>query len=327
MKGVGEGPVEEILSERSSKGIFDSVFDLMRRLDLRQLNKKVLESLALGGAFDSFSDIHRAQYFEPSEEGKYSSFIEHLLRYGQAHQHERQQSVMSLFGETQEVTIPEPLVPSCEPWPLIATLEKEKEIVGIYISGHPLDDYEKEEEHYANTTIEDLEQKRGEVVKIAAVVQSVQHRVSKKGTGWGNFVLGDRTGSTELSLFSEDYAQHKSLLEPGAVVLVEGKYEERWGREGEFQLRISAVTLMEDVAKKRGKGVVLHVPIHALNADMIDRLHKLCMERRGPHPLRILLIEPQREVTMGFKSRKTVLADTDFLRQVEQMGLQYRMGA
>ena len=326
VKGVGEGPVGEILSERAKGGSFQSLFDLVRRLDLRQINKKVLESLALGGGFDGFDKLHRAQYFCPSEDGKYNSLLEHALRYGQAWQHQKSTAANSLFGATEETMVPEPEPTACQPWPLIEALEKEKEVVGIYISGHPLDDYEKEVEHFANCSIDELESRRGEAIRLAVVVQSVQHRTSKKGTGWGLFVVGDQTGSTEFALFSDDYLNFRPQLEPNQVVLIEAKYEERWGREGEFQLRIQEVTLMESVAQKRGKGVTLNVPVQLITQDLIDRLDRICNSFKGPHQLRLLLIEPHSETAMPFVSKRMVMANTDFLREVEALGVGYVMG-
>ena len=326
VKGVGEGPVEEILSERAKNGPYESLFGLVRRLDLRQINKKVLESLALGGGFDGFEGLHRAQYFCPSDDGKYGSLLEYALRYGQAWQHQKATAANSLFGATTETMVPEPDIADCAPWPLIEALDREKEVVGIYISGHPLDDYEKEVKHYSNCTIEDLETKKGEPIKLAVVVQSVQHRVSKKGTGWGLFVVGDQTATTEFALFSEDYQQFKHALEAGQVVLIDAKYEERWGREGEFQLRLNEVTMMEAVAIKRGKGITLHLPVQIISQDFIDRLDDLCKVHHGPHSLRLLLIEPHSETAMPFVSQRTVLANTDFIREVEGLGVEYVMG-
>jgi DNA polymerase-3 subunit alpha len=325
MKGVGEGPVDAILAERKN-GPFDSLFDMMRRLDLRAVNKKVLESLALGGGFDSFEGINRAQYFTPSDDGKYPTFIEHALRYGIAYQHEKSTAANSLFGGSGEIMVPEPEVPMAEPWPLIHQLDKEKEVVGIYISGHPLDDYEYEVKHHSNCLIDQLEMKKGEGVKLAVVVQSVQHRVSKKGTGWGLFVVADTSASTEFALFSDDYQTFKDKLEPGCVVLIDASYKERWGREGEFQLKLNEVTMMESVAEKRGKGVHLQVPIHLVDETWIGRLEEICNRHKGPHSLRFTLVEPERQIAMPFLSKRTVMADTDFLREVQGLGVVYEMG-
>ncbi len=320
VKGVGEGPVDAILSERKS-GAFVSLFDMMRRLDLRSVNKKVLESLALGGGFDSFSGINRAQYFTPSEDGKYPTLIEHALRYGQAYQHQKATAANSLFGATEETMVPEPDVPFAAPWPLIHQLDKEKEVVGIYISGHPLDDYEYEAKQFSTCNLEDLEDKRGDGVKLAVVVQSVQHRTSKKGTGWGIFVVADQTGATEFALFSDDYQSYKDKLEPGCCVLIEARYAERWGRAGEFQLQLSEVTMLESVAETRVKDVTLRIPIHLVDAEWIQRLEDLCAAHPGPHQLRLELIAPEREIVMPFVSSRTVMGDTDFWRGVEGMGV------
>ena len=326
VKGVGEGPVDAVMSERKEGGPFESLFDMMRRLDLSSVNKKVLEALALGGGFDGFEGLHRAQYFCPSEDGKYASLLEYALRYGQAWQHQKATAANSLFGATDETMVPEPDIAECEPWPLIEALDREKEVVGIYISGHPLDDYEKEVKHYANCTIEELDTKKGEGIKLAVVVQSVQHRTSKKGTGWGLFVVGDQTAATEFALFSEDYQQFKHALEAGQVVLIDARYEERWGREGEFQLKLNEVTMMEAVAEKRGKGVTVQLPVQMISPQLISRLEGICKTYHGPHAFRLLLIEPKSEVAMPFVSQHSILANTDFLREVEGLGLAYKMG-
>ncbi|MEO1713092.1 MAG: DNA polymerase III subunit alpha, partial [Bacteroidota bacterium] len=132
LKGVGEGPVEEILQERESSGHFLTVFDMMRRLSLRAVNKKVMESLALGGGLDCFGELHRAQYFTPSD--KFDTFLEHLVKYGNAYQNQKAQAVNSLFGDSDEIMIPEPKIPVAEDWALIEKLNREKQVTGIYIS-------------------------------------------------------------------------------------------------------------------------------------------------------------------------------------------------
>ncbi len=159
LKGVGEGPVEALMKERETKP-FISVFDMMRRLDLRSVNKKSMESLVLGGGLDLFPDIARAQYFAPS--GKYDTFLEHLLKYGNAYQAQKAQSVNSLFGDSEEIMIQEPDVPQVKPWTLIEKLTKEKDVTGIYISGHPLDDYRVEVENYTTCTLDRINDFKGQ---------------------------------------------------------------------------------------------------------------------------------------------------------------------
>jgi DNA polymerase-3 subunit alpha len=182
---VGEGPVEAILEEREQNGPYLGFFDMMRRVNLRAVNKKVLESLAHGGGLDCFEELHRAQYFAPSE--KFDTFLEHLVKYGQAYQSRRATASTSLFGDTEDMMVPEPKVPTAEPWPLIDKLNREKEVTGIYISGHPLDDYKAEVDSFTSCTLDELEKYNGRDLNIAGIVTEVKHRISKKGTGWGLF--------------------------------------------------------------------------------------------------------------------------------------------
>ena len=139
-------------------------------------------------------------------------------------------------------------------------------------------------------------------------------------------MVGDQTATTEFALFSEDYQEYKHLLEAGQVVLIDASYQERWGREGEFQLKLNEVTMMEAVAAKRARGVTLRVPVRVVDEAWIDRLEGLCREFKGPHELRLTLIEPEREIAMDFLCGREVLAGTDFLREVERMGVGYVMG-
>ena len=151
MKGVGEGPVSEILEERKN-GKFEDICDLVKRLNSKAANKKVMESLAYGGGFDCFENIHRKQYFTPS--GKYDTFIEHLLRYGNAHKAQIAEAATSLFGTSEDALIPKPPIPKCEEWGLVEKLNREKEVTGIFISGHPLDDYKTEIKYFCNAQLD-----------------------------------------------------------------------------------------------------------------------------------------------------------------------------
>jgi DNA polymerase-3 subunit alpha len=192
------------------------VFDVVQRLDLRSFNKKAMESLILGGGVDCFETIDRSQYFAISD--KHDTFLEHLLKYGNAYQNLQLQSVNSLFGDTSDVMMPEPTVPQAEPWSLIEKLTKEKEVTGIYISGHPLDDYRIEVENFTTCGLDRIENFKGQKVNIAGIITQAQHRVNKKGNGWGLFTVQDYNTALEFPLFTEDYQKFKHLLHQGAVL-------------------------------------------------------------------------------------------------------------
>ena len=323
LKGVGEGPVEEILKERDKNGKFESVYDLMKRLDSKAANKKVLESLVLGGALDCFDDLHRSQYFYPS--GKYDSFIEELINYSNKTKSEG--NTLSLFADDAAADIQQPDPPKANPWSLIEKLEREKEVTGIYISGHPLDDYRMEVENFTSCSLDELDNKKGQTVKIAGIVTGASHRISKKGTGWGLFTIQDFNSSLEFPLFSDDYSKFKGFFEQGNCVFITGVYEQRWGKEDEFQLKVKEVTMLENAGSKIANSITLKLPVEKLTLEMVDRLDGLCNQYKGKHKLHITLLDYQNRISMPFVSQsKSVNVDNDFVQELEGMGVEYVVG-
>ena len=324
LKGVGEGPVEEILKNRTEKGHYQSVFDMMRRLSLRAVNKKVMESLALGGAFDRFEEIHRAQYFAPSE--KYDTFLEHLLRYGNAYQSQLAQAANSLFGVVAEVMSPEPNIPKREPWPLIEKLNKEKEVTGIYVSGHPLDDYKMEFDNFVNCTIDKIDQhKNRPSIKIAGIITMARHLISKNGNGWGIFELGDYNSNLEFKLFGEDYQKFKHLLEIGKVLFVTGSFQKSWRSEiPEF--KIKEINLLEGIAEDMTQSITLKIPVEKISTELVDTIDRLCQENKGKHRLKMVLLDRQNRLRLNMISKdRKVNATNGFIVEVEKMGLEYKV--
>ncbi len=325
LKGVGEGPVEAIIGERNNAGAFNGIFDMVRRLDLRTVNKRCFESLAYGGGFDSFDEIHRAQYFVQSE--KYGSLLEHALKYGNAHQGQQATMATSLFGATEDVMIPEPKIPVCNEWPLIEKLEKEKEVAGIYISGHPLDDYKLEIKNFTNCHLGDMERMKNQKVNIAGLVSAVKHGISKKGTGWGRFTIMDYSESIEIMLFNEDYLKFKDYLRQGEVVYIKGLYKQKWGRE-EFSLVVDDVRQMEMVGEEMTESITIKIHVDDLTQEKIDGIQKLCLECKGKHSVKFLLIDRINKQKLSLKApNQPVLADSVFVKGLEDLGVGYKLNA
>ncbi|MEM6379927.1 MAG: DNA polymerase III subunit alpha, partial [Bacteroidota bacterium] len=264
LKGVGEGPVEEILKERTASGPFESLMDMVRRLNLRAINKKVVESLAFGGGFDCFEGVIRAQYFAPSE--KYSTFLEHALRYGNAYQNQKAQAANTLFGDSDDAMIPEPAFPSAEPWPLIEELTREKEVTGIYVSGHPLDDYRLEVKNFMTCTLGKVEmfKNSGKSIKIGGIISSVQHRISKNGNGWGLFELSDFDTTMEFRLFGEDYLSFKHMLIEGKAVYLKAKFQKSW-RNDDMELKVQDIRLLDGIAESLTESITIKIPLEKIS--------------------------------------------------------------
>jgi DNA polymerase-3 subunit alpha len=324
LKGVGEGPVEAILEEREQNGHYLGFFDMMRRVNLRAVNKKVLESLAHGGGLDCFEELHRAQYFAPSE--KYDSLIEHGLKYGNAYQAQKAENVNSLFGDTDEVMIPEPKIPEGNPWSLIEKLEREKEVTGIYISGHPLDDFQLEVKNFTNCSLDRIDQFKGQKVTIAGIVTRANHRISKKGTGWGVFAIQDFHDTLEFPLFGEDYQKFKHLLETGLPVYIKGIYQQRWNSTDEFQLKINEVRHLESIGSEMTDSITLKLPIEKISQELIDQIETICNEAKGPHQLKMEFLDHTHRTKLSFVSRqRKVTVDSDFTAKLEALGISFKL--
>ena len=327
LKGVGEGPVEAMLKEREKGGGYVSIFDMVRRLSLRAVNKKVLESLAFGGAFDCFESVHRAQYFTPSgDNNKYNTLIEHALRYGGAYQAQKAQAAFSLFGDSEDVLIPEPPMPQCEPWPLIHQLKKEKEVTGIFISGHPLDDYRIEVDNFITCPIDEIEKyQRNESVKIAGLVASATHRISQNGNGWGYFTIQDYNGSIDFRLFKDDYQKFKPYMEEGKVIFIQGNYKKNW-RDDNMEFRVKEISLLEGLGESLTNSITLKLPVQNISHNLIKDIDLLCQTHKGQHNLRVTFLDMMNKTSLSFKSlNRKVQVNNAFVVELERLGVDYKL--
>lgn len=274
IKGVGEAAVISIVDERKERGPFKSVFDLVRRINLRAANKKTFENLVNGGAFDSFPDVHRALFYAQDKDG--SVFLEKLIRYGNHFQESLNSSQQSLFGDMSSgVELPEPTLPVVEPWDSLLRLKNEKEVIGFYISGHPLDLYRLEMTTLINHTIKDLkevERNKGKELGIGAMITSVNHRISKNGKPFASFTIEDYDDAYEMVLFGEDYLKFKIWLNQGEFVHIRGKLQDRYNQPGNTEFKIASVQLLSDLRDKMLKTITLKIPVDKVDHAWIDKV-------------------------------------------------------
>lgn len=319
VKGVGEAAVESLIEERKKGGPFRDLFDFMRRCNLRTINKRVMENLVYAGAFDGFG-LPRATFF--TEDEKEVPFLERLLKYGSAWQEDKTMSANSLFGDLSDsVSIPEPAVPKATEWGLILKLQKEREVIGLYLSGHPLDDFRYEWENFA-TPIEKVENYRGRKVNVAGFVTKAEHRISQKGTGWGRFTIQDYTGSLEITMFSESYAKFKTFFEEGTIVYVEGEYKQRYNSD-EFEFKVNNVRLLETVGDEKTSSITLKIPVEAISRELLGKIEQLCSAHKGKHTLKIELIDRQNKEKLSFTSgARKVTVGNDFIAAMELLGVE-----
>jgi DNA polymerase-3 subunit alpha len=275
VKGVGTGAVECILEERKENGHFGDIFELTSRVNLRAANKRCLENLAYAGAFDGFDGSHRAQYFFKNNE-RDSTFLEKAIKYGAQHQSESGSTQQSLFGEGSEVQLPKIPTPVCEPWSGVYALKHEKDVVGIFISGHPLDDYKLEVDAFCNANLDqyntDPKSLLGKELSFAAIVTEAAERMSKKGNMFGVLTLADYTDSSTFFLFGDSYLRFRHFLVEGAMVFVKGKVETRRYDENQLDFKIINIELLPDIRDKMVKKVNISVDIANMDKVLLDDL-------------------------------------------------------
>ncbi|WP_298156638.1 DNA polymerase III subunit alpha [Flavobacterium sp.] len=286
VKGVGMGAVQTIVENRKD-GRYKSIFDLAKRVDLRAANKKAFENLALAGGFDSFTGTHRAQYFH--DEGDGITFLEKAVRYGSKFQENENSSQVSLFGEASDVQIPEPVVPPCEDWNTMEKLAKEKEVVGIYISGHPLDDYRFEMQYFCSNkldSLKNLEQHVNKTLSLGGIITNVQHRTAKNGKGWASFMLEGYDESYEFRIFGEEYLKFRHFLIQNNFTFIKVLVREGWadketGKKGEPRLQFMLVQYLQDVLAAFAKKLIINLNINELQPDVVHHLSHVFQQNKG----------------------------------------------
>jgi DNA polymerase-3 subunit alpha len=332
IKGVGHGAVKTIVEERKNEGPYKSIFDLAKRIDLRAANKKAFENLANAGGFDCFSSTHRAQYFQ--DEGDGVTFLEKTIKYANRYQENKNSAQVSLFGESSDIQIDEPLIPPCELWGTMEKLAREKEVVGIYISGHPLDDFKLEMQNFCNGDISvfrDLPGFLNKEISFGGVVTDVQHRVSKQGKGWGTFVIEDYMNSHEFRIFGEEYLKFKHFLMHNNFVFVRTLVREGWtnrdtGAKGEPRLQFNSFQLLHDIMESYAKKLSIQLNIKEVSEEKIQSLKELLQMHSGNHALKFVVYDDDDELKLEMSSRlQKIKISQELLEELKSQEVFYKL--
>lgn len=317
IKGVGEGAIETIVKERKANGPYTSIFNLTKRIDLRSANKKTMESLALSGGFDSFQAFHRAQYFNEDENGR--NLLENAIKFGNKYQESQNSAQVSIFGESAEAELPEPPVPECEKWGTVQLLGREKEVIGIYISAHPLDDYRLEIDHFCNATLTDLQQPeniKGKELRLAGIVTEAAHRVSKNGKPYGTLTLEDYNNSYRFFLFSDDYVKHKDYLVNNWFLYIQGKIQERQWDPTQLEFKITRIELLSEIRDKMAKSITIKVDHQSVDERFVSQLVALANKNTGSCELKLNLVDASEDTFITSSSSKRVSLSQDFMLEL-----------
>jgi DNA polymerase-3 subunit alpha len=326
VKGAGEAAIENIVAEREKKGPYADIFDFAKRVNLRAVNKKTFESLALSGAFDSFERYHRRQFVEAPAGDQ--NLIDKAVKLGQQHQADQDSAQQSLFGGGAfgAVAMPLPKVADMEPWPATEQLRREKEVVGFYLSGHPLDDFKLEIDSYCTCALDKIETYKNRDINVAGLISNVMFKTTKTGQPFVSFNIEDYDSSLNLALFRDDYSKFSALINPRNYdkeqvppMFIRGKYAQRFRDSDQYEFKIMTMEPLFNVAEKLANGVRVQLDLRTITEPFMDRFMSAVEECAGSKKLEIKFAEPHEHLTVDTYSRKYRIEPKSFIFKMREM--------
>ena len=323
IKGVGGTAAEEIIRERKENGGYESIFEICKRANQRVVNKKSLENLAIAGAFDEF-EINRSAYVTDLGSGK---GIDLAVKFGNQVQNDALSNQASLFGDAGSLEVTEPELPNVEPWTLMEKLQREKELVGIYISGHPLNNYKFEIEHFTTHTLSEIEELGLKLmdadIKLAGLITTVRDAVSKTGKPFCIFTVEDFSGTREFALFGEDYTKFKPWIELSAQIFISAKGNQSYRDPEKLDVRLQSISFLEDTVDSQLKKVTINLNAAEVDEVLMTNIFDL-VDERGKVKLAFKITSSDKQQVKATSSRYKLKMDEITKKKLEGLGLDFR---
>ena len=322
IKGVANSAVKAIIEEREQNGHFTDIFNFVERVPVSACNKKTLESLALAGAFDSLPGISREQFFATND--KEEVFVDTLIRYGSKFQADQSTTMNSLFGDDFSMQIETPIIPSATPWTDLEKLNKERDLIGIYLSAHPLDDYELILKYVCNTStadFADIEKMNGREVTFGGMVTATREGQTRRGSPFTIFKVEDYSGHYEIALFGDDSINYGKFARPGLSLFIRGRVQARRYDESQFEFKINSIQLLTDVKDSLLEKLTIQMPLTALSTESVADFSALLKNNSGNTLLYFHVYGNEPHLNLELFSRKSKIAVTtqlvDYLKSNE----------
>ena len=330
VKGVGKGAVETIVKNRKD-GSYKDIYDFAKRIDLRLANKKTFENLILAGGLDSFNN-KRAQYFQIDNDGL--TFLEKAIRHGAKHQELINSSQISMFENESIANQTDLVIPDCEEWINLERLKKEREVVGIYISAHPLDDYLREIKNFTSaglSSLNDLNRIINKDLYVGGIINEVEHLQTKTGNGFAVFSFEDFNDQYQFRIFGEDYLKYKHLLEENKILRLRISIRDGWvnretGRVGDPRIQFLNMELLDGIIDSSSKKITLKIDSSTLNLDEVKKLKKIFSKHKGSKPVYFDILDTNNEIKLNMISQQTKVSITkDLLTSLEKEEFSYKL--
>ena len=332
VKGVGANAVATIVTNRKEDGNYNSIFDLAKRIDLRAANKKAFDNLAASGAFDCFSNVHRSQYF--NDDGDGITFLEKTIRHASKYQENINSAQVSLFENSSEIQFAEPIIPSCNEWDPLEKLAREKEVVGIYISGHPLDDFKIEMNTFCNsnvTAFKNMENYINKELAFGGILTEVEHRISRQGKGWASFTIEDYLDSYEFRIFGEDYLKFKHFLIINNFLFIKSLIKEGWqnretGKKSDPRIQFNSFKLLHDVLDSFAKKLSIQLNLNEIDNHKLERLNNIIDSFKGDHRLNFVVYDTDEKIKLDMLSEnKKVNISQELLDELDKEKIYFKL--
>ncbi|HNP99537.1 MAG TPA: OB-fold nucleic acid binding domain-containing protein, partial [Bacteroidia bacterium] len=318
-----------IIDDRKINGSYKDIFDLTKRVTSKAANKKCLESLAQSGAFDCFEGIHRAQYFASDSRDPLQG-IERAARFGNAMSAQQSSMQNTLFGDDHHDNVATPTLANCEPWNSLEKLKREKEVIGFYISGHPLDEYRFEIANFCSHKIDqlnDLEKLKNKDITIAGILSEVNHRMSKMGKPFGTFTVEDYTGSVQMALFGEDYGKMREFLVQESFVYIKARVQSKYNSPDQFEAKPVSIQYLSDISDKLARSITLKVPIHAVSDSFLNDLNQTLNNSPGNCVVKFNILDPEQQINLELPSKRVkIKVNRDLISSLDKFKyLEYKL--
>jgi len=327
IKGVGGAAVDNIINDRQENGSYSDIYNFFERVNSASINKRITEGLVISGGFDSISTIKRSQYFEEIESG--TNLLEAMMKYGSRMQNSKDTNQNSLFGGSTAAEAKKPEPKNGDTWTELEKLNKEKELIGIYLSSHPLDNEKHIIKANCTATLSDLGDLKpyfNKDVKIAGIISLVEHKTTKTGSPWGSITIEDFSDSFKISFFSKQYTELKKYLTLGYKLFIIGRVEQRYNNPQELEFKVKTIQMLNDM---NINSLAVKIPIEVISDNFITDLQFLVEENKGKADLKFLIFEPQTKiwVQMASKSYKIEVNSKiiDFLNENQEIGIEYKI--
>ena len=330
ISGMGEAAADAIISEREKNGPYTDIFDLLERADLRSLNRKNIEALVKAGALDGIGTMHRAQYFY-RENDNAPTYVEKLMRWALHNKQNADNAQMSIFDMNEEIKKDSrPAIPQCEEWSVVQRCREEFSVIGLYLSGHPLDDYRYEMTYFTNTQCAELADPSNLLdkdLRIGGIVTDAKNGISSKnGDPYGALTIEDLSGAYNLRLFKGEYLKFKDFFQKDLFIYIKGSYRQfsRTLDDGTVYhskpvFKVYSITLLREVLDNNTKLLQFNIDLHDITPELCQQIQSLAKKHRGKTPMEAHIVDPASTLTLTMKTRDLLVSPRDMIIDLNRL--------